>query len=171
MVKFREEKDKLTIPKPVQSANNLYQGFFQSWPIIFILGTAHLSTIDSSVGFSVKNSPIGAMVDAMQAVSIHVFYLSFLLLTHLQVGRALSFWKSGVYEPPKSSSQFFSSNNFGDKYHNQIKTKDGKSIKVRKQERRATRFVKTLKSFNDETWLIVFERAQEFVVTKRKGGL
>jgi hypothetical protein len=67
-------------------------------------------------------------------------------LSHwLQVERILQLWASGTYIVPKGPAGHFSADNWGD-----IKTRDGKG--PTKLTRRATKWLSSLKKWDDDKW-------------------
>ena len=108
-----------------------------------------------------KEKPIGALLIAMQAVCLCPYLFHSNLLS--QVGRALEIWKDGeksLRKPPA-----FSCDNYGDTFVN-VNNGAGKS-KLRKV-RRATLFVPTLQTFDNNAWEIIISTAREYLPESKK---
>lgn len=135
---------------------NLYvQGFL---PSDLILATLSIHLAETVYALPADNPvppcsdpPIGALILAGQAVCDK---LSAGSRTHdlLKVEHALKTFKTGTYKAPTSH---FSASNYAD-YHT---SEDG----VFKLKRRATRYVRRLQGWSDETWADVRRRAQAFL--------
>ena len=89
------------------------------------------------------------------------------LISFTQVGRALGFFKTGNFEIDNSPVNHFSADNFGDRVLRiEVPGARGKYKKVK--DKRATSFVPSIESFDEERWATLLDEAKHYL-PKKKG--
>ncbi|TFK58958.1 hypothetical protein BDN72DRAFT_865539 [Pluteus cervinus] len=126
------------------------KGFFQNPLIIRTFATAHLALINAEgsdkldAGSSKKHWPLGALVLSAQAVE-HI----------------LKSWVTGTFVPTPGPAGFFSADNYADYDERQPGPQKGRAATVRIN--RATRYLPTLKTFDDAQWAKIYKGAMTYI--------
>ncbi|KAG6912592.1 hypothetical protein DXG01_013567 [Tephrocybe rancida] len=125
--------------------NGKKKGMFQSELILNIFAVAHLTLFDKALdSIAGDDKPVGALLLAMQAAQ-----------------RGLLFWKTGEFIDDKTSTGYFSFDNYGDKTAQDKKTKEMVTT------RHATKLLPSVKAFNDDRWRQLLTAAMEYLEPKK----
>jgi hypothetical protein len=86
----------------------------------------------------------------------------------VQVGRALTFFKTGKFEIDNSPTNHFSADNYGDQVVRvTVPGAHGQYKKVK--EKCATAFLSTVEHFNKDRWTYIRRESTGFLPNKKKG--
>ncbi|KAG6852482.1 hypothetical protein C0991_011592 [Blastosporella zonata] len=127
--------------------NSRYKkGFTQCSLIIETLAEAHLDNIDvqPSKRDNIKELPVGALIHSLQAVE-----------------HALKEYKTGTCVINKTARGHYSADNYGDRKECKV---DAQGSPLIKEDACASRYIRTIKAFQEKHWDIIFEEAGEHLL-------
>lgn len=132
---------------------------------MYTLAHAHFADFDDVPDAEkLERKPVGALILAIQAVTMFLYKILFIFLTFffslMQVEHAFKSWTTGAYMKNTSPKGYFSADNYGDKVV-KVSGKDGRVKHV--NNRRATQYAPTINAFKTRHWESIMSTVRDIL--------